>query len=203
MKQLFFSRFLTAILTVFPLLSLTAEVPSAAKWARVKEGMSKIDLIKLLGEPCKEGGEYLYFGPVLEESSLCPSPVSFFVTIHNGKVNYKRDPFEGDISPGGAPTKPLLWLPQNSARLTHGLPYIDLRWRPASGVIPMVYELEVEKKDGGQWRMYEKKQECSQPYYAIHHTGSGEFRWRVKARNTKGVGNWSPWATFSIVKNKE
>lgn len=55
----------------------------------------------------------------------------------------KGDPFGGDYSRDGRPTKPRLMLPKNQAIFDHYPRFIDFRWYLSSGVYPITYDIEV------------------------------------------------------------
>jgi hypothetical protein len=135
----------------------------------------------------------------------------FAIYFKKGRVIFWSEPFDRPLSADGRPTIPRLVTPQKDMAFTSDVNFIDFRWTPPSGVYPMQFVLEhvggydtdVETENG-KWqekrRWNDPVQFCLDiPHLAFPH-GPGYHRWRVKARNSVGEGQWSGWRDFRIAE---
>jgi len=144
--------------------------------------------------------EYGYLTP---KSVVFSRPPSFRIWFQRGKVFQLEDPFNGVFSKDGRPTVPQPLWPEESPPYTHYPRWLDLRWYPASGQYPMNYEVEIGELhfDGnpdlpGGWNTKVLRSDI--PYLAAEAEGAGRGRWRVRAINALGIGEWSDYREFSF-----
>lgn len=190
--------------------------PDYAKWKRLRVGMSGKEVVALIGPPygrradldldISRGSDKIAFnmpvGGIAYEFPALRYGYDFRISFHNGKVTDFSDPFDGDLSIDGKPTLPKHAIPKNGAKLVHprhGGYSVDLRWQPSSGEYPMEYLIEVEQhipEWDGKPAYYKLDQTLISdgPYAAI---GSGDCRWRIQARNSKGKSGWTEWSYFT------
>jgi len=188
--------------------------PEYAKWQRIQKGMTREEVQKILGPPITRLGEELRrgyaaswtYGSVVMRSLAFPHPLSFRISIQDGKVDGKEDPFDGVFSTDGRPTRPRLISPNSEQRFNHYPRLLDFRWYPASGIYPMRYIIEVDSKVreeyGGQWIPADPRgpYKSDIPYLSISFVGSQPGRWRVKAVNELGESPWSEYRHFEFTR---
>src|SRR3990172_11630380 len=87
--------------------------PDYGKWRQVKIGMTEDEAKKLLGEPLEETKipddfrddpnyvKFLTFGRFRFASASLPGTFDFDITIKQGKVEEKHNPFGGGLSTDG------------------------------------------------------------------------------------------------------
>ena len=194
--------------------ALAQTTPDYKAWKQVKEGMTETSLIELLGPP--EHGMRITDHQNLERadtvtqwtywtlyprSEVFPGGIYFSVWMRQGKVMGKNDPHKGVYSESGLPTPPILLLPRNGSEFATGDGHIiDLRWTPAAGKYPMQYDVELDISTGANPENWGEQNHISteEPYLAVVRGGSQPHRWRVRAKNSAGVGEWSEYFYFQV-----
>jgi hypothetical protein len=188
--------------------------PDYTKWQSITPGMDESDVIARLGEPLAKPDPFdrtsnvLYnweYGYLAPKSRVFPRPLVFTIRFLQGKVFCLEDPFNGTFSPDGTPTVPEPIWPENPPIFPHYPRWIDLRWYPSSGEYPMRYEVEIaELKFDGNPEVADgwitQVQASDIPYLAAEFDGMGLGRWRVRAINDKGIGEWSDYHLFVFEK---
>lgn len=192
--------------------------PDYAAWRKIKEGMTDLEVITLLGKPLNKIDpkwrndpqlNYAYsFGFVVPTSLAFPQPLSFDIRFQRGLVTFIEDPFDGEFSADGKPTRPRLLGPVETATYNHYPRLIDFRWYPSSGQYPMHYEIEVRSL--GNREMFDNAADPRDdpgeiftsdiPYFAHNASGMGRHRWRVRAINELGTSHWSEWRDFIFLR---
>jgi hypothetical protein len=188
--------------------------PDYAKWEQIRNGMAEAEVRKILGEPLHDSGtpeefrndptyvKTLTYGTIRYPSPALPGSFTFEISIKQGNVSEKYDPFNGELSKNGRPTTPIQTTPKDRTTLDLTR-FVDLRWRPSSGEYPIVYVVQVEtgqhaKIDGKGTLVYVSKEQHTtySPYLALRSGGTNASRWRVMAANKKGQSAWTEWRYF-------
>jgi len=134
-------------------------------------------------------------------SDQYPDEASFYVCFGQGKVIGFRDAFGGVFSKDGKPTTPKLIVPFDKQVFNHFPAFMDFRWTIASGKYPMKYEVQVDSK---YWHVDDRLSDVwdtfvhttESPYLLDTFGDAGEVRWRVRAVNSLGAGEWSEFRRF-------
>ena len=168
------------------------------------------ELEKLLGKPTNQPGpegdykpSVVYnwnYGYVAKKSEVFPKDFAFVVGVRMGKVWSKEDPFGGvPVSSDGLPTVPKLMSPPDETVFDHYPRFVDFRWYASSGDYPMSYEIEVDTlRLSGEWLQGRGSSKVNVPYFSHSHAGANRGRWRVRAVNSKGKGEWSDYFYFDF-----
>ena len=158
--------------------------PDYVSWHSVQVGMSREEVIELLGKPCRDKfmpayttnrTPYWLYGFIQLPMMPHPRTYSFKVGFNNAnKVFVKIDPFGGVFSADGRPTKPIVVCPAEGVFLSHYPHIVDMRWYPVSGEYPIWYEVEVggyqygsspdAKRTDGAWSETHQKSEVPFPF---------------------------------------
>jgi len=185
--------------------------PDYGKWQAVTVGMSRAEVVAILGEPLRDeyrpgNSPYLNYGYIQLPSCPHPRTYSFLIGLDgNGKVVTKIDPFNGDFSMDGTPSRPELIIPADGQVFSHYPRVLDVRWYPVSGVYPVRYEVEIgwfsfPMRDGAppNAAFYDEiaETDCPAPYLVIAFGGASPGRVRVRAENERGVSEWSAYRQF-------
>ena len=179
------------------------------KWLSLEEGADEEDVIKLLGQPsAKSDGydrtgevDYLWhYSPLMPKSIAFPEPITFSIWFHRGKIRSVQNPFNGQVSKDGTPTKPELLWPVDPPVYKHYPRLMDLRWYPVAGNYPVKYEIQLAALVGEDpaevnWHV-DREMKSDIPYVAAQFVGAQPGRWRVRAINDKGTSEWSDYAEF-------
>ena len=149
--------------------------PDQAKWRRLQAGMTEGEVTALLGSPylkdarppadAQPNVRHLYswyYGDISFRSFTTQGSYYCKVTFHEGRVEEIRDPWDGKFSTNVIPTVPELVLPHAGQTLDHYPRFMDFRWKPASGIYPIEYEvtiqvLEVDQQDAEHFEDYIRK----------------------------------------------
>jgi hypothetical protein len=192
--------------TRFPHLevSLRAVQPDYDQWQAVRIGMTRRQVIELLGRPrCEQfhfpTETYSTYGYL--QLPMLPSPRAYSFVIGfdpQGRVFTKSDPFGGVFSPDGRPSKPKIFTPPAHARFSHYPRLVDMRWFPSSGRYPMRYEVEVGWGLDGHFTDQVIESDLGFPYYVVEFVGDQPGRFRVRGNNALGVGEWSEYREFDF-----
>ncbi len=185
--------------------------PDYKKWMAVEIGMSRDEVITLLGSPLDDeyhGGKahfddsYYSYGYL--QMPMLPHPRTYTFLIGfdaNNKVAIKSDPFNGRFSADGVPTAPELIIPQNQTIFSHYPRIIDIRWYPSSGIYPLTYivELGVGLPFGDtKFNDEEIESDLPIPFFITTFVGAQPGRFRVKAKNQIGESGWSEYCYFEF-----
>ena len=191
---------------------IAAIQPDYRRWSAIAFGMTRMEVIELLGEPLAtphilNPDVYACYGylqfPLLPLSRL----YDFVLGFKEERVFSKGDPFAGRLSCDGLPTKPLVITPANNSVFDcyppHGTHLLDMRWHPVSGVYPMHYELEcgvLSNHGCNQTIDYEVcRQKIIMPYFISNRWAVGQRGcFRVRGVNKLGTGPWSDYRHFEI-----
>lgn len=191
----------------FPYTDITirAVQPDYVRWQAVEIGMTRREVTALLGRPrCEQfffpRETWTIYGYL--QLPLVPANAYTFAVGYSDddRVVVKWDPFEGMFSLDGKPSRPTIIAPPEHAQLAHHPRIVDMRWHPASGKYPMRYEIEI----GFAYSLelpfinYIIDQDLICPYYAAMHVGDQLGRFRVRATNSLGVGEWSEFRHFDF-----
>ncbi len=200
-------RFLVALL--LPLTTTLANPAIAPEaWAKVVPGVTESDVAQWLGAPLSsvgvQGESRKCYAILAGPTPLVPAPQAFCVFFKNGKVVQKLDPWGGGASVDGVPSVPVPLVPYMNQKMKHYPRWVDLRWHPSAGEGPIKYSIEVEVGMPGSspnWSSFRNgRLESESPYVAFAHPGSQPGRWRVQARNAKGVSDWCEWQVFTFAQ---
>jgi outer membrane protein assembly factor BamE (lipoprotein component of BamABCDE complex) len=195
-----------------PSLSPEFVQPNYAKWKEIQPGMSEEQVNAILGKPLilgnhspEFGAFYSTYGMLRYATPELDQDYTFDVEFDTKtlKVMSKTDPFKGDLSLNGIPTKPKLILPTEGQIFDHYPRFVDLRWQPASGTYPMEYEIQFKALNGmrGDWdSLYLETITTSEPYLCYSWIGANKGKWRVRARNREGTGEWSDFRMFEFLQ---
>jgi hypothetical protein len=186
--------------------SLRAVQPDYEQWQAVQIGMTRTEVISLLGRPrCEQfhfpTETYSTYGYL--QLPLLPNPRAYSFVIgfdEHRRVFTKSDPFGGVFSPDGRPSKPKIFTPPVGAIFSHYPRLVDMRWFPASGRYPMRYEVEIgwstRTNDPFTDRVIESK--LAFPYYVALFGGDQPGRFRIRGKNALAVGEWSEYRYFDF-----
>jgi hypothetical protein len=190
--------------------------PDYAKWIKIKNGMTDVEVKALLGEPLEDSGKSdrvsgnlksvrrLRYGRLRFDSPSLPEPFDFIVALLDDKVIGVRDPFGGAVPTNGRPQTPILVLPDDKAVFKYYPAVVDFRWYPTPGLYPVEYVVDIEyavwithplAEAPGKGFEKAKPRIVSVPYLATL-APYAESRWRIKARNAVGESEWSDWRSF-------
>ena len=188
---------------------VTAKQPDYERWARVRPGLSELEVTRLLGKPLQrgrpeEGTVYVArYGALTSHEPPCPVSYDFEVLFDSRSrtVRSKSDPFDGDLSHDGKPTAPRLILPISGSAYEHYPRVLDLRWSPSSGQYPMAYEVQLNSDPGSGWDAVSVHSvQTAVPHAVIVWVGKNKGAWRVRAKNRFGDGLWSEVRSFEFAK---
>jgi len=191
-----------------------ATQPDYQKWQSVSVKMDEQQVIELLGQPLAKpdpfdrNSDVLYsweYGYLTPKSAIFPRPLVFRIRFQRGKVFAVEDPFNGSFSQDGSPTIPQTIWAVDPPMFDHYPRLLDLRWYPAAGIYPMRYEVEIgELRYKGNAEVsngwYTKVIATDIPYLANEFDGDSRGRWRVRAINSKGTGDWSEYREFVFAR---
>ena len=198
--------------------------PDYDKWEQVKEGMTITEVEKLIGKPSESKESIQYKGNVkigifIEVKALVTtygnvhskilsysdrnSPGVFQYTIFykDGKVDYKRSPFEREKAPEGRKiSTPKMMYPYNNAIFTHYPYIIDFRWFKASGKEPIQYKIQFDFYSTSQkkWEYFNGIADTT--HYAAILGSYGKYRWRIQAMTKLEKSAWSEYQYFEFRK---
>jgi hypothetical protein len=179
--------------------------PDYAAWRAVQLGMTRDEVLALLGLPPKSSSvtapPYVTYGWMRFRSDPRGVGHIFVLGFDKGdRVFYKSDPFSGKFSLDGKPSKPEFIIPQPGARFTHYPRVLDIRWKPCSGIYPMTYAMEIGIAVPGttKFHIYLRETKIAEPYAVVALPGSQPGRVRVRARNEAGLGAWSDYRGFDF-----
>lgn len=187
--------------------------PDYQQWAAVKVGMTRDEVVEILGPPHADrfrGGKpsrnspYYSYGHLQIPMVPHPRTYSFLVGFDNdGLVFTKEDPFDGRLSLDGVPTVPVLITPLNHCVFDHYPRILDIRWYPVSGQYPMWYSVSIgfSGPTGDSWNTDEViDSELEVPFYMTSFRGAQPGRVRVKAINEVGQSDWSEYRYFRFTR---
>lgn len=198
--------------------------PDYDKWRQLEIDMTRDDVRALLGEPlerydkspnfpdpgseaAKHWGYYWNYGHLDFANAAVPERFEFNVGLNLGsqKVYHIADPFGGRLSRDGSPTVPQFVTPHEMSKWDHYPRLLDFRWMPSSGVYPMTYEVEwsvgQRSPEPNQWTYFARPIEKTEvPYHVISFAGANRGRFRVRAVNRRGVGEWSEYRHFEFTR---
>ncbi|MCI0638549.1 MAG: outer membrane protein assembly factor BamE [Gemmataceae bacterium] len=186
---------------------LEALQPDYRRWQAVQIGMTREEVSALLGPPQPDSSHgpketYSTYGHL--QFPLMPHPRAYVFILgfdEKGCVFTKSDPFGGVFSTDGRPSKPKIFTPPEGAIFSHFPRIVDMRWYPASGKYPIVYEIEVGHglEMDGPFSSQVIETECPIPYYVASCFGGDQpGRFRVRGRNKIGIGEWSEYRHFDF-----
>lgn len=179
-------------------------IPSTEAWQRVQTGMTGADVIKILGKPMDRYGspdgliEFWTYGWLAFESAAFPDAFYFEIKMLSDRVSAKVDPFGGDTPSRDSPSRTRLLSPPDQQVFSHVPRFLDLRWLPSSGQYPLQYAIEVELWVSDKWST--QYYESEEPFLSLVAIKPGKYRWKVKARNMIGEGDWSPYRQITFEK---
>jgi hypothetical protein len=184
--------------------------PDYAKWQSVVLGMTRDQVIALLGRPLKDpysapkprkADPYYHYGYLQMPMMPYVRTYRFYVGFNDqGMVFTKADPFGGIFSSDGKPSKPRIFTPPDGSVFRHYPWVLDMRWNPVSGKYPMRYEVEfgASLDMAGPFSSQVLESELPFPYCVMNHCGPQPGRFRVRGRNKLGVGEWSDYCYFDF-----
>jgi hypothetical protein len=180
--------------------------PDYQQWQAVQIGMTRAQVVGLLGRPrCEQFSfpteTYSTYGYLQLPFLPFPRAYSFVLGFdEEDRVFTKSDPFGGVFSPDGRPSKPKIFTPPDRAAFSHYPRLVDMRWYPASGRYPMRYELElgVGREWEGPYCDHVIESELVAPYHVVSFVADGPGRFRVRGKNALGVGEWSEHRYFDF-----
>ena len=185
--------------------------PDYEKWAAVRIGMSRDDVVSQLGPPLDDeflGGKsrptdpYYSYGYL--QMPMLPHPRTYDFLIgfdDDGTVFTKIDPYNGRFSTDGSPTSPEIIIPTDRAAFSHYPRILDCRWFPSSGLYPMTYIFELgagQPFGPEQFHGEEIESDLPIPFFMTTFGGAQPGRFRVKAKNKLGESDWSDYRYFSF-----
>jgi len=187
--------------------------PDYRRWAAVNVGMTRDEVVAILGPPHadrfrggKPGRKDPYYSYGYLQMPMIPHPrtYSFLVGFDDaGLVFTKLDPFCGRFSLDGAPTVPLLITPIDQSIFDHYPRIIDIRWYPVSGQYPVSYAIAIGNSDpnGASWHADEViESKLAFPFFMMSFVGAQPGRIRVKATNDIGESEWSDYRYFKFTR---
>ena len=195
-----------------PEMNAKAVQPAYEKWQAVAIGMSRDEVVAILGDPIKDdchptNSPYLNYGYIQVPSCPHPRTYTFLIGLNgNGRVFTKIDPFSGRFSVDGTPSQPELIIPADGQVFSHYPRVLDIRWHPVSGVYPVTYSVELgwfpfPTLDGApsetEFHNELVATELVGTYFVQAFIGASPGRVRVKARNERGE---SPWSAYRLVR---
>jgi hypothetical protein len=172
--------------------------------------MTRKEVMELLGRPMADpytaprprvDDPYYFYGylelPMMPRIRTYRFCVGFDDT---GRVFTKADPFDGEFSPDGIPSKPKIFTPPSGAFFEHYPRIIDMRWYPVSGKYPVKYEIEIGHASEMIGPFHDRivESELPFPYFVAQFGGSQPGRFRVRGRNALGTGEWSEYRYFDF-----
>jgi hypothetical protein len=146
----------------------------------------------------KDFGQTLTFGRITYGSDEMPMPFNFYVTIFDGKVADKSNPFgiQGDLPIQDIPTTPIIVLPNQGIIFDRRLRIVDVRWLPSCGVGPIKYEIDKEMNFGNRWGSSIQFTEI--PHLQFGWAGNNTGKVRVRAVGREGASAWSDFVRFQF-----
>lgn len=185
--------------------------PKYDMWAAVQIGMSRDEVVALLGPPLDDkyrGGKaratdaYYSYGYLQMPMLPHPRTYSFLIGFDDeGKVFTKMDPFNHRFSVDGSPTSPEIIIPTDRTVFSHYPRILDCRWYPSSGVYPMTYTFELgfgQRLGPEKFWDQEIETDLAIPFFMTDFMGAQPGRFRVKAKNKIGESDWSEYRYFSF-----
>jgi hypothetical protein len=193
----------------------TTVQPDYKNWKAVTAGDSLSRVSELIGEPRNIAGwmkvtgqnKWLLYG-WLADTSLPPGTYEFSILYdENDHVLRKKDPFGGNLSEDGLPTRPAVLLPLAGSSFAHIPRILDLRWAPCSGQHPMAYDMEIglgnatcfEEAEFSE-NAYDQQTVLKSTHVTIMFPGCQRGRFRIRAKNALGVSDWSEYRSFSFTR---
>jgi hypothetical protein len=187
--------------------------PDYQAWAAVQIGMTRDEVVTLLGPPHHDryhGGKpkrddaYYSYGYIQLPYVHHPRTYSFTIGFdENGFVFYKGDPFGGRFSMDGSPVVPEIITPLDQSVFNHYPRVVDLRWYPSSGVYPVSYTCAI-----GHFcplaELWSEHETIDDGLISTFHTtvfvGGQPGRIRLKATNAVGESDWSEYRYFRFLR---
>lgn len=180
--------------------------PDYRKWEAVQIGMTREEVVALLGPPLEDpylADPFCSYGhlqmPMLPQRRTYRFLIGY---VENERVFSKSDPFTGKLSLDGTPSKPEIIIPVSGTAFTHYPRVLDCRWYPSSGEYPITYTIEVSSASPLEPEIFynpvELDTEIPIPFYMFNFVGSQPGRIRVKARNRLGESEWSDYCHFDF-----
>jgi hypothetical protein len=176
---------------------------------------------RLLAE---SGGAHLYswsYGCLDFGTPIVSMPYEFRIDFLDGHVFSWWDPFARPLSSQGLPTTPLPLIPTDKMTVPFMVNTVDLRWQPPSGIYPMTFIVECQGRSMQGPIVWNDSREPGDraddqallerntstwdepvriatdvPYLALPDPGYEHNRWRVRAQNRLGEGEWCEWREF-------
>lgn len=183
--------------------------PVPRNWKLIKTGMSYAEVVRILGEPIDDPFRpkfkevaHAYFSYGWLDLPFIPGPrtYSFLVQFNaQSKVCYIQDPFAGAFSENGIPSKPIILIPHEGQVFSHFPRIVDVRWHPPAGDYPMKFELQIgHGSQAGEFRddVANVYDDLDSVYFCCSFVGASPGRVRVRAKNPKGISEWSDFCTF-------
>jgi hypothetical protein len=186
-------------------------IPDLGAWQSLKEGMSRGEVIQLLGEPPIDplrGGPsdwtkgHLSYGWLDLPHVPHPRTYTFLLWFDQDEVFHIESPFGEAVSKDGIPSKPEIISPEDGAEFDHYPRIIDIRWSPAAGDYPMRYEVELGIGDESGENFQDKiiESDLVGLFLCIGFPGAQAGRVRVRGANQRGTGQWSDYHHFECLR---
>jgi hypothetical protein len=186
------------------LLQITNTIqPDYGAWRAIRPGMTENEVQRLIGTPLRVRGQtndaYVAdFGCVALACEAIPVDLTFSIWFRQGRVAIVEDPFNGQFSTDGTPTKPTTYAPEDGQKFRHYPRIFDLRWYPVSGDYPVSYEVEIAFQTPSGWS--ERSIGADLPHATFVFQGANQGRWRVRGKNKVGTGPWSEYSKFEFTQ---
>lgn len=184
--------------------------PDYRKWEAVQVGMSRNEVVALLGPPLEDpyrADANCSYGHL--QMPMVPERRTYVFLIgydENERVFRKIDPFMGKLSLDGTPSIPEIIIPISRTAFSHYPRVLDCRWYPSSGEYPITYTIEESWASPLEPEKFNNPVELDTqipiPFYMLNFIGSCPGRIRVKARNRLGESEWSQYCYFSFANQK-
>jgi len=186
--------------------------PDYARWAAIHTGMSRTQVIDILGPPLEESfhgrEEAATATPLLYgylSTPMLPHEYTYSFSIYfdeSGKVWSKVDPFNGRFSDDSLPVAPEIITPHEGATFFHFPRILDLRWYPSSGEYPISYAVELGYARVGSRSYYDQGlvRDLASPFFIAEFVGACLGRFRVRAANRFGCSRWSEYRCFEFTR---
>jgi hypothetical protein len=185
--------------------------PDYIAWKAVRVGMTRSDVVGLLGPPLDDiyrGGrakpDDAYYSYGYLQMPMVPHPRTFSFLVgfdSQGTVFTKIDPFHGTFSENGKPSIPEIITPFAGATFSHYPRILDMRWYPSSGHYPITYAVEFGYCPREGTCYCDKLIESTLPFpsFITSFGGAQPGRFRIKAQNEFGESDWSDYRYFEFV----
>ncbi len=134
--------------------------------------------------------DFYVFGEIKYDNQLVHNAI-FSVDFVDGVVDGKNSPFDL-LEPSISNIKIIITAPLNNARLNFHP--VDARWKHIYSKRDVVYEIQLEIENGGEWITEISKSNI--PYFPLKTGGMNRYRFKVRAFDGHEYSKWSDYVNY-------